>query len=469
MKFQELVDSMAAMTCVMSVEKLDDGGYGEIRIVTGNKAYIDSIENPVGSITMLRDRFVPNTPYTDYLPRDLNFEEYCYRSAVEKKCLHSYAHPERFDVWFDMTFLPLYPDDGNICYCTYTMEITFERSSEKTSDVTEEVAKTVLDSTVKLRGARDFEKVMDEIIKDVRKMCDSDGCRILLLDDENRTCRVLCEDFDKDSALYPMEENMDDDFYDLAMTWEDAIAGSNCLIAKNKRDMQIVKERNPAWYESLRRASVNSIALFPLRPHDKTIGYIWAANFDEERYTRIKEVLELASFILGAEIDNRLMVDRLKVLSSRDMLTGLQNRNEMNNYVSRLTSDPSNESVGVIFADLNGLKTVNDEEGHAAGDRLLIDAANSLREIFYEKDIFRVGGDEFVVIEIGATQEELENKMKELRKASEKYRNLAFAIGCCADDSMANLENAFTLADERMYEDKAEYYRNNPHKNRRKG
>ena len=42
MKFQEVVDSMAAMTCVVSVEKLDDGRYGDVRIVTGNESYIQS-------------------------------------------------------------------------------------------------------------------------------------------------------------------------------------------------------------------------------------------------------------------------------------------------------------------------------------------------------------------------------------------------------------------------------------------
>jgi hypothetical protein len=43
MDFQQIADSMAAMTCIVSVEKRPDGGYGDIRIVTGNRAYIDSI------------------------------------------------------------------------------------------------------------------------------------------------------------------------------------------------------------------------------------------------------------------------------------------------------------------------------------------------------------------------------------------------------------------------------------------
>ena len=93
MDFQKVADSIGAMTCVVSVEKRPEGGYGDIRIVTGNKAYIDSIEHPVGEVQMLTSRFTPNSLYTDYLTRDLNFEDFCYRAAVEKRCLHSYAHP----------------------------------------------------------------------------------------------------------------------------------------------------------------------------------------------------------------------------------------------------------------------------------------------------------------------------------------------------------------------------------------
>ena len=133
MDFQNYVNGFGAMTCVVSVEKLSGGGYGKIRIVTGNQAYLDSIENPAPGTELLTTKFVPNSEYTDYLTRDLNFEDYCYRAAVEKKCLHSYAHPERIDVWFNMTFLPVAHEDGNLCYCTYTMEINFEPSACPTS------------------------------------------------------------------------------------------------------------------------------------------------------------------------------------------------------------------------------------------------------------------------------------------------------------------------------------------------
>ncbi len=60
MDFQAVVDGMSAMTCVVSVEDLPGGRYGKFRIVTGNKAYIDSIEHPAPGTEMLKDKFVPN-------------------------------------------------------------------------------------------------------------------------------------------------------------------------------------------------------------------------------------------------------------------------------------------------------------------------------------------------------------------------------------------------------------------------
>ena len=75
MDFQKIADSMTAMTCVVSVEKKPDGGRGKFRIVAGNRAYVGSIENPAPGTKMLSDRFVPNSEYTKYLTRDLNFED----------------------------------------------------------------------------------------------------------------------------------------------------------------------------------------------------------------------------------------------------------------------------------------------------------------------------------------------------------------------------------------------------------
>ena len=468
MDFQAVVDSMVAMTCIVSVERLEGGKRGKFRIVAGNQAYIDSIEKPQPGMKMLSDKFIPNTEYTNYLTRDMNFEDFCYRAAVEKKCLHSYAHPDRMPVWFNMTFLPLGPDEGNLSYCTYTMEINFEAVSENMTGISGDMASKVLQTTIKLRGTSDFIKTIGDVIKDIGEMCQAEHCCILQMDTYARTCSVLCEYLAEGTKLLPMQHYVDDSFYDIAESWEATIAGSNCLIVKDEQDMEVVRERNPIWADSLTSAGGKTIVLFPLKSRDTLLGYMWAINFNAEKATEIKETLELTTFILGSELGNYLLLDRLKVLSSRDMLTGVMNRNEMNNLVDSMARGEIGEiqSVGVIFADLNGLKTVNDSDGHAAGDKLLKDAAAALREVFDEESIFRAGGDEFSIIILGLTEDKMRIDIENLRKVAEKYDRLSFAVGGAIQKSGKDVRTALRLADERMYDDKKKYYEKYPERRR---
>ena len=468
MNFQQVVDGISAMTCVVSVEKRANGGYGDIRIVTGNKAYIDSIEHPMSGVQMLKTQFIPGSLYTNYMTRDLNFEDFCYRSAVGKKCLHSYAHPDRFDVWFNMTFLPLESDDGDLCYCTYTMEINFSADSSRMSNVSADLASSVLETAIKLRGATDFEATMADVIKDIREICRAKQCCILLMEPVSRTCSVLCEDIAEDALKRPMAEIVDDSFYDLAESWEATISGSNCLIVKNAQDMEVVRERNPKWYRSLAENDVDSIVLFPLKSHNERHGYIWATDFKAEDAPKIKEALELTTFILGSEIGNHLLLKRLQILSSRDMLTGILNRNEMNNYVDALScgAQSPGKPVGVLFADLNGLKRVNDTLGHLAGDELIRAATRVLRRVFRDEEIFRAGGDEFAVIVVGATPEEIKEKARRIVEYSKEENDVNFALGYCVEDDCRNVRDALRKADENMYEDKRGYYRAHPESKR---
>lgn len=466
--FQTLVDGMAAMTCVVSVEKKADGSPGKFRIVTGNKSYIDTIERPVG-YEMLKGKFVPNSEYTEYFMRDMNFETYCYGAAVRKECLHSYAHPERMNIWFNMTFLPVAYEEGDLCYCTYTMEINQEADSKRmSSGVPADIASDVLETCITLHGAQDFGIAMRTVIQGIRDMCNAEHCCIFLMDTYEKKCCVLCEAFSKDTKLLPMAHYVDDRFYAIADSWEATIAGSNCLVVKDAQDMEVVRERNPVWHKSMTDAGAKTIVLFPLRFGEELLGYIWAINFDAENAIKIKETLEITTFVLASELANQRLLDRLKILSSKDMLTGVLNRNEMNNRVDRIYQCESEkaERTGVVFADLNGLKVVNDSQGHSAGDVLLKNAAKAILEVFHDYEVFRAGGDEFTMIVADAAEEELDKKVQAVRKAARKYPDLEFAIGFCVAQNGKEIHQALKTADLHMYADKKKYYEQHPEKKR---
>lgn len=408
MVFQTVVDGIDKAACVVSVEKLDDGGYGKICIVTGNRAYIDTIERPVG-MEMLANKFVPNTEYTYYVPKDLNFEEACYEAAVNKKCVNSYAHPARYDVWFNMSFIPLSFDKDNICYCMYIVEVSLKPDAKRLSTVSADIASYVLETCIKLQNPDDFREAMKAVCSDVRDLCDSEHCCILLMDTAKRKCSVLCEAFSKDTKLLPMDKYVDDSFYDIAYSWLDTIGGSNCLIVKNEHDMELIKERNPIWHESITSAGGKTIVLFPLVFKDELLGFMWAINFSDDKALTIKETLELTSFILASELYSYKMVEHLKYMSYTDALTKMPNRFASSDYVADLIK--RNERFTVVSIDLNNFKSVNDTLGFKAGNKVLIELAKRWKAVSDDEStetkdyITRINGDEFLLVIYGYSNE----------------------------------------------------------------
>lgn len=468
MDFQKFVDTFTTATCVISVEKLPDNDYGEIRIVTGNKAYVDSIEQVGEGPRLMLNKFIPNSEYQKYFPKDLNFEDFCYKSAILKQPQHSYVHPDRFDFWFDLFSLPLESDDEKLAYCTYTQVVSHKPSTEKMSNLSYDTSSDVLSACLKLKSSDDFNTAIKDLVQRLREICDSQYCCIMLMNIQDRTCHLLGESFSEDEEFNENDDWMGDHFFDVAEGWEDLIGGSNCLIIKNKADWDYVLERNKPWGDELIYTGVKTMVLFPLRKNGNLLGYIWSTNFTPENAGRIKEILELSSLFISSEISNHLLFDRLKVLSTIDSLTGVMNRNEMNNRVDEIAGNAelSDKSVGIIFIDLNGLKRTNDERGHLAGDILLKEAASILKNLFGQDEIYRAGGDEFMVLSFGTTEEALNKKIAELRKQVELSDTVSFAIGSFFDANSNNILSAMTKADKRMYDDKELYYAEHPEKKR---
>lgn len=410
MDFQTIVDGISKAACVLSIEKLDDGNYGSIRIVTGNRPYIDSIEKPMERVHMLRDKFVPDTLYTDYMEKDINLEAACYRAAIQQEIVHSYAHPTRFDAWFDLTFLPLDSDRSDLCYCLYIMDISLTPDARRLSSLSGDLASFVLETCIKLQNPDDFHAAMNEVCADIRELCGSEHCCILLMDTANRSCSVLCEAFSKNTDLLPMEIYVDDAFYDIAYSWLDTLGGSNCLIVKNEHDMELIKERNPVWHNSITSAGGKTIVLFPLMFKNELLGYIWAINFTEEKAAAIKEVLELTTFILASELYSYRMIEHLKRLSYTDTLTKLPNRFASSDYVNDLIR--RGQRFTVVSIDLNHFKSINDAFGFKAGNEVLKEVSRRWKAVADSKAseaseyITRVNGDEFLLIIHGYSSEE---------------------------------------------------------------
>ena len=98
MDWESFVSRFDSMTCILSVEKKPGGGCGTVRMVTGNRKYLDSLALAAGGVEMDSDKkaeFIPNSEYTRYIPKDLNFEDVCYRCAVLKQPIHNCVRATR--------------------------------------------------------------------------------------------------------------------------------------------------------------------------------------------------------------------------------------------------------------------------------------------------------------------------------------------------------------------------------------
>ncbi|MBO4784650.1 MAG: GGDEF domain-containing protein [Lachnospiraceae bacterium] len=462
MDYQLFVNNLKKLACVISVKINPDGTHSEPCIEAANELYLKSVNvNP-------KD-FVAGRPYYEYIFRDYNFEAMTLRCIFENRLIHSYVNAERYNAWMDIFMMPLVSDDENIGYSLFSYDMTPNVEADKLSDLTAQTAAQVIKTSVKLHETSDFKAAMESVIDDIRITCKANRCCVLLTDLKNKTATVLAHSIVEGEDARRMEDYLDDNFFKIIESWEDLIAGSNCYIIHDEAELEELKKKNEAWYNSLKMAHVTNLVLYPLRANDETIGYIWATNFDASNTINIKQILEITTFLLAAEINNYLLYERMKAQSVTDSLTNVLNRNAMNNRITDIVNGDYviKNPYGVAFVDLNGLKATNDREGHRVGDQLLKDAAELLKENFEGTDIYRVGGDEFLIIVENKKEEEFNSMIDNVRKCSEESDRIKFAIGSCFVDASFEVREALHIADENMYKEKEKFYINHPEFNRR--
>ena len=458
MDFQKLIDNFTSISCILSYSK----DTREIRIVCGNQAYIDSLkeDHPTGS-RMLLHEMIADIGYESYFPKVASFEDDVYKCAVQKQSIHTFVNSEYFNARFNIFMLPLDSDRDDVEYCMYTMSLSAERGTGLKTNLSVETAADVLNTCIKLHGTEDFVSTVNDIMADIRRICDARHVCLLQVDYANRSCYMLAQAYADSAKRVSMNHWQDEEHFKLVESWSDILDGNPCLVVRNEDDMIQIKEKNPDWYESLHKALVDSIVLLPMKTGGDLLGYIWATNFDVRNAVRIKETLELTTYFLASEFSAYQNLNRLHRMSTIDELTGVLNRNAMNIRLNEISSDTENSDrpIGLVFTDLNGLKRVNDNEGHQAGDLLLKNASVALQNAFIGEEIYRAGGDEFLVLLPDTTREGMERKISRLKTISSLYGNVSFSVGSSYLDNRKNIHAALDEADKAMYADKELFYK----------
>lgn len=142
-------------------------------------------------------------------------------------------------------------------------------------------------------------------------------------------------------------------------------------------------------------------------------------------------------------------------LTEKDALTGLLNRQSFYAAVSNDAKDLN----AVVAIDMNGLKAINDLEGHAAGDIALKTLAGCFMKASTAKDsVYRLGGDEFVIVCRNVSEEDVQKLVKRIKDTvSETKYHCAIGYSFC-ESGFRDVDEMLKESDEMMYKDKMDYY-----------
>ncbi|MDT8900709.1 HD domain-containing phosphohydrolase [Anaeroselena agilis] len=187
--------------------------------------------------------------------------------------------------------------------------------------------------------------------------------------------------------------------------------------------------------------------------------WVWAESIS-------KSIADEQGNILGTvtccrDVTSRKRIEQqLKYQAIRDPVTGLHNRTYFEIEMARL-ADPALHPVGLIICDLDGLKYINDTLGHDAGDQLLANLAELIRDPFNDNEVVaRIGGDEFAIILPNADEASLTAARARITAGIEAYNGknptipLCVSVGIAITGPTLSINGLFKEADNSMYREK---------------
>ncbi len=239
-----------------------------------------------------------------------------------------------------------------------------------------------------------------------------------------------------------------------SLGWENEYPGAFSLVIE---DTESIKNSHPGMYEKFKLLDVKSIIEFPIDEDGQLIGYFGATNYTISKNIDIKQLMESISYFLSSEFSRKRLMHELEKKSVYDALCDVKNRTALEITVKKLKK--RDVSVGVVYADANGLKVVNDTQGHEAGDELLKRISAILKDHFNKDYVYRAGGDEFVVLVSNIDSSKFVEACELLKKDYEAAKDLSVAVGWQWGASSNEIDKVMKSADKLMYEDKSNYYK----------
>ena len=163
-----------------------------------------------------------------------------------------------------------------------------------------------------------------------------------------------------------------------------------------------------------------------------------------------------AVVLIGFDLSLDLIAKNMKEIYRQDSLTGLLNRNAYDSDVEQLRSADIG-AVVCVYADMIGLHEVNNHLGHKQGNRMLCEFADAARAFFGDDRLYRIGGDEFVIISSAHTEAQTRKQLNYMRERLHT-KGCEISVGVASSESTSDLPKIVEQAENEMRREKKEYY-----------
>ena len=338
--------------------------------------------------------------------------------------------------------------------CAIIMEdVTKEHITSEFMDREWRTDDLIIGCTKMLHSGLPHEVAINQVIRLVGEAAGADRIYIVekVEDDQYRATYEWCND-NVPSAMdrAPQIEGEN------ALNWEKEYPGAFSLVID---DVESIKDTHYGLYTKLVAFDTKSIIEIPIYDEGVLIGYFGGVNYSQIRNLDLKELMEAVSYFLASEFSRLRLIHELENKSIYDSLCGVKNRSAMEMTIKK--SKKRNYSIGIIYADANGLKQINDTKGHEAGDELLKKISTIMKLRVNRDYVYRVGGDEFVIAIPKMERQDFLDICHALQKDFEEAEGISVAMGWEWGTTSAEIEMIMKTADKLMYEDKANYYRKN--------
>lgn len=341
------------------------------------------------------------------------------------------------------------------------------RSTETISEHTEQLKELLQDEEYIVECARTLSSIHDEdiainqVLERLLNYYQAERSYVFEFDWKNGKAPNT---YEKCAAgITPEIMNLQDVDIDALSFWIDQFSNHTYVYIPSVSDL---KEKRPQEWEYLAPQNIHSLMAVPFYNDKTIIGFIGVDNPAIERDK--PHFLINITYFISNEIQKRIMHKKLRKLSYYDGLTGLYNRNRYQTYEQGFMNTLRHQGAGMVFLDVNGLKQINDSKGHIRGDERIQATANIMREAFPDDLLFRLSGDEFLVVCDDCGENEFWKKEELLERLNSAEGDAIASIGAVWKAHPGSIEELSNAADIQMYLQKESYYQKHEEFDRRK-